>query len=221
MSGVHDNIFHKSIISRVEKLTNEAFLIAFKRSFPFLPGQVIALALSPDDNPRYYSIASGNDEDEIEILFNIKPEGFLTPRLAQLKTGDPIYHSLPGGCFLAAPQAGVWIAAGTGIAPFRSMLLSGVTPALQMIHGSRTKEELYYHDFFFSIFKENYFPCCSREQIDGIFQGRVTQCIDQRENINPDLLYYLCGSAEMVVDTREILLKKGVPYGNILAEIYF
>ena len=33
--------------------------------------------------------------------------------------------------------------------------------------------------------------------------------------------YYLCGSAEMVVECREILLGKGIAFSNIVAEIYF
>jgi ferredoxin--NADP+ reductase len=36
-----------------------------------------------------------------------------------------------------------------------------------------------------------------------------------------DQKYYLCGSAEMVVESREILISKGIPFNNIVAEIYF
>ena len=36
-----------------------------------------------------------------------------------------------------------------------------------------------------------------------------------------DRKYYLCGSAEMVVGTRDILISKNVPYDAIIAEIYF
>ncbi len=38
---------------------------------------------------------------------------------------------------------------------------------------------------------------------------------------DPGLKYYLCGSAEMVVDTRDILIRKGVPFDQIISEIYF
>jgi ferredoxin--NADP+ reductase len=40
-------------------------------------------------------------------------------------------------------------------------------------------------------------------------------------NLPTDENYYLCGSSEMVVETRDILVDKGVPFGNIIAEIYF
>lgn len=38
---------------------------------------------------------------------------------------------------------------------------------------------------------------------------------------DPALKYYLCGSADMVVEARDILISKGIPFGNIISEIYF
>jgi ferredoxin--NADP+ reductase len=37
----------------------------------------------------------------------------------------------------------------------------------------------------------------------------------------PDVKYYLCGKALMVVEVRDLLIEKGVDYANIIAEIYF
>jgi len=37
----------------------------------------------------------------------------------------------------------------------------------------------------------------------------------------PDVMYYLCGKALMVVEVRDLLIEKGVRYENMLAEIYF
>ena len=34
-------------------------------------------------------------------------------------------------------------------------------------------------------------------------------------------MYYLCGSADMVVEVRDILIGKGIPFGHIISEIYF
>jgi len=31
----------------------------------------------------------------------------------------------------------------------------------------------------------------------------------------------LCGSSGMVVEVRDILIDRGIPFGNITAEIYF
>jgi len=41
------------------------------------------------------------------------------------------------------------------------------------------------------------------------------------DDLPEDQKYYLCGSAEMVVECREILISKGIAFSNIVAEIYF
>ncbi len=36
-----------------------------------------------------------------------------------------------------------------------------------------------------------------------------------------ELRYYICGQAAMAVETRDLLIEKGIPFGNIFTEIYF
>jgi ferredoxin/flavodoxin---NADP+ reductase len=68
---------------------------------------------------------------------------------------------------------------------------------------------------------DRYIACCSRcINFDG-FMGRVTQFLEQWSGIDPAKKHYLCGSAEMVVDTRDVLIARGVPFGQIEAEIFF
>jgi ferredoxin--NADP+ reductase len=49
----------------------------------------------------------------------------------------------------------------------------------------------------------------------------VTGYLESLPELDPAIKYYICGSAEMVVDTRDILLAKGIPFGQIISEIYF
>jgi ferredoxin--NADP+ reductase len=37
----------------------------------------------------------------------------------------------------------------------------------------------------------------------------------------PDVNYFLCGSAIMVVEVRDLLIERGIPFATIFAEIYF
>ena len=55
----------------------------------------------------------------------------------------------------------------------------------------------------------------------GVYHGRVTRYLAEEESLDPELNYYLCGSAEMVVDTRDVLIRKGIPFNRIVSEIYF
>ena len=68
---------------------------------------------------------------------------------------------------------------------------------------------------------DNYIRCCSGENNESVYAGRVSSYLEEQTDLDPELKYYLCGSAEMVVETRDILIGKGVPFGQIISEIYF
>lgn len=196
------------------------FVISFVRDFSFIPGQVIAVAMHPDDQYRFYSIASGMQESEIHILFDLRPGGQLTPLLAELKSGDSFFISMPTGNFYGTAKPAVWIAAGTGIAPFISMWRSGLRRDKMLVHSGRFLHSFYFEDEFESL-GENYIRCCTREPGDGVYHGRINKWITEQKKLPDNRRYFLCGSAEMVVDTRDALIEKGISYENIIAEIYF
>ncbi|TVQ89863.1 MAG: oxidoreductase [Bacteroidetes bacterium] len=203
------------------EIAENAFLLKFRRNFTFTAGQVISITLLKNEESRLYSIASGEKHEEIWILYTIKTDGVLTPQLAKAKAGDTIYISKPFGNFICKEERAVWIATGTGIAPFASMFFSGQYHNKKLIQGNRSKQGLYFYEHIKEQMSENYLPCCSREPADGCFTGRVTQYIGENGIPDPGIPYYLCGSAEMVVDVRDLLIKKGVPFQNIQAEIFF
>ncbi|MCX6230935.1 MAG: FAD-binding oxidoreductase [Bacteroidetes bacterium] len=212
---------HKQIITSNQQIAPNTYILSFKRDFIFAPGQWIAISLHLNDTPRLYSIASGISNDEIMILFDIKAGGELTPNMATLKKGDEIFISNPQGSFFGKSGKGWWIATGTGIAPFKAMLDSGLGKDKKLLHGGRTLDSFYFENQFSEALGENYIRCCTREKGDNVFEGRITEYLKKQNQLPPDEKYYLCGSSEMVVETRDILVDKGVPYENIKAEIYF
>lgn len=202
------------------EIAPNAYVIEFKRIFNFQAGQVASLSINGHE-PRMYSIASGNNEETIKILYDIKPDGELTPLLKNLKNGDSIKVSGPIGKFLGDDKPGFWIANGTGIAPFYSMFRSGLADGKTLIHGGRTRNSFYFQDEFALYFKDRYIRCASQDKGQGLFPGRLTNYIREQNNLPTNQKYYLCGSPEMVVEVRDILISKHIPFGNIIAEIYF
>jgi ferredoxin--NADP+ reductase len=170
--------------------------------------------------PRIYSICSGNKADEVSILFNIKEDGFLTPKMAGMIPGDKIFVSNPYGSFTGQPGKTWYIATGTGIAPFYSMIMSGQTNDRTLIHGVRFLNQFYFEDELEETLGENYIRCCSSESSCNVYHGRVTDYLNHLEAL-PDVKYYICGQALMVVEVRDLLIKRGIGFGNIMAEIYF
>jgi len=209
-----------TITSNTE-ISPDVFVLSFKRDFTFRAGQVLGLAISINDDARLYSIASGEKDENIDILYNVKPGGKLTPHLAAMKPGDTLLITVPFGTYSGANEPAYWIAAGTGIAPFYSMYRSGMGSNKTLIHGSRTLDAFYFSDQLIPDFGDRYVRCCSQQEGLGVYHGRVTQYLEQIDTLPDDQKYYLCGSAEMVVECREILLSKGIAFSNIVAEIYF
>jgi ferredoxin/flavodoxin---NADP+ reductase len=208
-----------SITSRQE-IAPGVFVVSFRRHFSFIPGQVVAVAMHPDHQYRFYSIAGGMQDSDIRLLFDLKPGGQLTPLLASVEHGDTIFVSDPTGNFYGTAKPAVWIAAGTGIAPFISMWRSGLRRNKLLVHSGRFLHSFYFEDEL-KVMGKNYIRCFTREAGDGVYHGRINKWISEQNHLPDDRRYYLCGSAEMVVDTRDALIEKGISYENIFAEIYF
>jgi ferredoxin--NADP+ reductase len=204
-----------------QEISPDVHLISWKRENSFNPGQVVKIAFDREMAPRIYSICGGNDEFEIRVLFNIKEEGILTPRLASVIPGMKIFASSPYGSFKDDKKPAWWIATGTGIAPFYSMFRSGISENKTLIHGARQLNQFYFEDELEWAMGERYIRCCSQQQSCNVFPGRVTKYLEEIDDLPTNINYYLCGKALMVVEVRDLLILRGVPFQNILAEIYF
>ena len=212
----------KTKVAGIRSVAKGVFVLSFVRNFSFTAGQVVAIDLKPDGQPRLYSIASGDNESLIEILFDEKKNGMLTPFLSKLNAGDIIYVSEPFGTFRTDAGKGYWIASGTGIAPFISMVRSGLSEQKTLIHGGRLDESFYFSSLLENKLPENkYIRCCSQQEDTLYFKGRLTEWLKNNQPLALNSKFYLCGSAEMVVQVRDILISKGVPFKQIISETYF
>jgi ferredoxin--NADP+ reductase len=206
------------VVARRE-VAASAHLLAFTGGGGFLPGQNVNLALEPSGPVRSYSVASGTADPVMEVLFDVVPGGLLTPRLAALRPGDPLYVYAAFGGFVDDERPATWIAAGTGVAPFASMVRSGLAADKVLVHASRSPEGFYFRELFSARLGPRYFPCRARAA-GGARPGGLPGWLRDNE-LPPDRRYLLCGSTRMVVAIREQLIARGVPFANILAEIYF
>ena len=212
--------FKVKVISNHE-ISDGVYILETEKNANFLPGQVVAVAMHPDHNLRLYSLASGPEAPVFRILYDIKPQGQLTPVMANLKWGEYIYVSKPFGRFTDQGQPAWWIATGTGIAPFVSMIEAGQSANKTLLQGARHLNQFYFSDVFLKNMGDRYLRFCTKETGDKVIHGRLTQFLKETDKATPDLKYYICGSSEMVVESRDILIGKGVPFDHIIAEIYF
>lgn len=211
---------HPVDVTRLEPAGPEAWTVYWPRDFEFLPGQVVAISILPEGPQRLYSLATGRNDAEAGVLFNLAPEGWLTPQLAAVRPGHRIYVSQPFGSFIGFAGPAVWIANGTGVAPYLSMVLSGLVEDKVLFQGARTKDQFYGQAVLAKALGERYLRCASADSGPGLLPGRLTTHLESH-SWSKDRPVYLCGSSSMIVEARDILIRCGVPFKNILSEVYF
>jgi ferredoxin--NADP+ reductase/benzoate/toluate 1,2-dioxygenase reductase subunit len=215
-----DESFYK--LEDIRQLTNETFSLRLpKARFAFRAGQHISLGIKGDYQSREYSIYSGVDDHHLEVLVKEVENGYFTPKLHQLKPGDMLEVHGPFGNFglrREDAQSGtfVFIASGTGIAPFRSMVRTYPRLDYMLLHGVRHANEAYdSHEYA----PERYVLCTSRDT-GGTYQGRVTGYL-KTCTFTSETQFYLCGNSDMIFDALDILKEKGFEREHIHCEVYF
>ena len=215
-----DSSFYK--IEEIRQLTNETFSLKLpKARFSFKAGMHISLGIHGDYQSREYSIYSGENSENLEILVKEVDNGYFTPKLRKLKVGDLVEIHGPFGNFgidskFAGTGKFVFIASGTGIAPFRSMVRTYPELDYTLIHGVRYASEAYdKHEYS----RDRYVLCSSRDQ-KGTYHGRLTGYLKNCK-FSPETHFYLCGNSDMIFDALEILKDKGFKRDQIHCEVYF
>ena len=217
-----------------------SFKTTRQQGLRFENGQFVMIGIEVEGRPltRAYSMASPNYEEHLEF-FSIKvPNGPLTSRLQHLKVGDDLLVSRkPTGTLVIhdlRPGKNLYLlSTGTGLAPYMSLIqdieMYERFEKIILVHGVRTVNELAYADFienelpnneFFGEEVKNkliYYPTVTREDFRN--QGRLTDLIKSEKlftdiglpPINPkEDRAMICGSAEMLKDTKELLDSLGL-----------
>ncbi len=205
----------------IRNLTSTAYILRFdKNNILFKAGQHLTLGLPGDNQLREYSIYSSENDPFLEVLIKEVDQGMVSKRLHLCRPGDFLDAEGPFGFFTLNGEMlhkkHLFIASGTGIAPFHSM--AGSNPGLDytMIHGIRFGNETYDSHFYPD---SRYISCVSREN-KGKFQGRVTDYI-RKYPVSSETLVYLCGNCDMIYEVYDILTEQNFPADQIKTEVYF
>ncbi len=188
---------------------------------------------------RPYSAASAAGEGtEIEFLVRRVPAGALTPHLWRLRPGARLRIGRPKGLFTLLPhdaRTHLFIATGTGIAPFMSMIASlraaRRPPRIVVVQGASRPDEIAYHDRLAQLGAGvTYLPAVSRPdaaervgwtgavgRLGAVLAGRWADL-----DVDPtNSVAYLCGNPGMISGTRSLLLEMGLPPEAIRAEEFW
>lgn len=232
----------RCLVTDYKELTGSVFELKLEteRAIAFEAGQYIS-ALVPSTGPdgqtkflkRPYSIASAPEAEVIELCIQRVERGPGSGYLGNLRPGDAFESIGPLGflTYHAKPDRdAIFVATGTGVAPFRSILMSDKfrsqrPRSSRLLFGVRTEADLFYYQELKDIDSIVTEICLSRPKTEAadFFAGRVTDRLRALENqIQWDATeFYLCGNGSMIDEVRAYLKQHGVDRKAIHAEVYF
>ncbi len=211
----------------------------------FAPGQYATLGLPDGDRviQRPYSMAAPHAaEGAWEFHVRRVRGGALTERLWEVPPGGRIRLGTPRGRFttdLADRRAHLFVATGTGIAPFVAMvrddLASGRRRPIVIVHGVAHADELGFRGLLTRLADDNpsglrYVPTISRPEDSRNAgwtgaTGRAEHVLeDGWEGLGLDpstTVAYLCGNPGMVASATAALAGHGIAPANVHTESYW
>ena len=206
--------------------------------FGFVPGQWLSVrANTPEgeEMTRAYSIASPPSENgHVAFCLNRVQHGFMSNYLCNLDEGAKIVFQGPFGDFILRPplRDTMFIATGTGIAPFRSMLPWLLAESTRhqghqfwLLFGARHEQDIYYREEFERLAAEHnnfhFLPTLSRGEAEwkGL-RGYVQEHLPEIVGTRTDMHAYICGLNKMIKANRELLKSLGWDRTSIRYEKY-
>ena len=211
----------RATLAAKTQLTPTIWRLDFDLSTPigdFAPGQYGRLKVA-DFEWRDYSIADVEGA-RVGFLISTRTGGCGSRYVINAQPGSETVIELPLGHYGLArnERRKVFIATGTGLAPFlpmfRRLRAEGALGDAELFFGCRTAaEDITAH---LDPLPGTVIRCLSREAPQpGGFEGRVSQAIVEQTFDPARTEFYLCGSAAMVVDCRDELERRGARYIHI------
>lgn len=199
----------------------------------FEAGQFTRLALDVDGEEvsRPFSLVNAPTERPLDFYFIEVPGGVLSPRLSQLKAGDRIKVAPKATGLLTLTQIPparklFLLSTGTGIGPFLSLIKTTEVwqrfEHVTLVHAVRYQNELTYQKDIQGVAEKqpnqfHYIPMVSREVSDNTLSGRIPAALLNGSiekwagtSIDTDSHVMLCGNPQMIQDTMEVLISRGL-----------
>lgn len=197
-------------------VTKDVYIIRIERNeIEFRSGQYIGISVYNKTKMRDYSIYSAEQCSFLEILIKQRSSDEISQQLKNLKAGELVQISQPKGKMVidGFSQKYVFIATGTSISPFHSIVLSYPDLNYMIVHGVSYLQECFdLQDYN----KSNYRLCVSRENA-GDFQGHVIEYLKQNA-VEKDSICFLSGNYDVVFEIFHLLQMQGLQKNQIKSE---
>jgi benzoate/toluate 1,2-dioxygenase reductase subunit len=220
-------------LAKVEKLSESTIGFSIELDDPaslsFLPGQYVNVQIPGTDLTRAYSFSSGPGAQVASFVVRNVPNGKMSTYLSSIAIpGEAISFAGPNGSFYLREikRPVLFLAGGTGIAPFLSMLESlqstGSKQPIRMVFGVTNDMDLVALDQLEAMKSKlsgfEYRTVVASPESGHPRKGYVTEHIESDWLNQGDVDVYLCGPVAMVDAVRNWLGNAGVTPANFLFE---
>jgi len=208
---------------------SQTYLLTFtaEADFDFLPGQFISMlhattyaadhakAGQPRQETRAYSLASAPRGAHFELCLN--RAGDFSERLCNLGMEDTVHFHGPHGSFTRreGQQPALYVGAGAGIVPMRSIFRAAVPPNSTLLQTAATREDLIFRDEFAASPSLRYLPMVAPEP--DFVDAQLRKLLASHPEIQTA---YLCGLNAAVGPVRDMLKSLGWDRKQIVFERY-
>ncbi len=239
--------FYSLIVREIHRETPKAVSILFtvpkdaKEVFSFKAGQYVTLrkTIGGEEVRRSYSLCTPPKSEALKVAVKEVTDGTLSRYLnTQLREGDILEVMPPEGRFVfepnEAPQNILAVAAGSGITPVMSIILTALeeqsSGEVVLVYGNKSPEDTIFQKELL-VLQEQYpdrfyvYWTYSQHNEEGAFFGRV-----ERSTVNLVLknkhksttfdAFYLCGPEEMIQVVSDTLCDNGVSKECIFFELF-
>lgn len=215
----------------VDRLSETSFGLRVKmaKAVGFLPGQYVNVSVPGTEKQRSYSFSSKPGADEGHFLIRNIPGGVMSSYLGErAKGGDALTLTGPMGTFYLRPmeRPQLWLAGGTGLAPFLSMLEhlaeQGNDQPITLFYAVTHAADLVELDRVQALAKQignvTVITVLAAAEDAHERKGFVTDHVSTNDLNDGDVDVYLCGPPPMVDAVRGHFSALGVEPANFYFE---
>jgi ferredoxin-NADP reductase len=208
--------------------------------FTFLPGQFVLFRVPHKDDPhdiqpRAYSIASAPHEQHLRFIIKLVPNGRASRWVNEdVHTGSTVHMQGPFGRFTISndPYPMLFVATGTGVAPFRSQILwllkeKNDARPITLIIGTTSKLQFFWEEEWKDLEKKYPHFHVSASFLDGTEnwhqeKGSVQEHVKRISTLwSTEKSVYICGAPDIVESVKQqCTMQYNIPARQVHTERY-
>lgn len=211
----------------VDAVTHDVkrFRLEKPAGYQFAPGQATELSLNKpgwENERRPFTFTSLNEDPWLEFTIKrYEDHHGVTDQIHQLTAGDElVIHDVWGAIEYKGP--GYFIAGGAGITPFiaifRQLKKEGNLQGNTLYFSNKTARDIIYENEFREMLGDHVSFILTRENQKTYTSARINREFLEKQNLDVNRHFYVCGPDKMVQEISELLSGMGAAQDVLVFE---